>query len=416
MTTLRRHTVLATPLALLAIGGCNLDEIWSEDRNGCDKVDILFVIDNSGSMGDNQANLIRNFPRFAQSIESRLGSDIDYHVAVVSTDAYSHNPKGCRKLGALVSHTVGNDGALRQCFAATAPGRFLTGKDNVGEQFSCIANIGTDGSAHEDPIGAARAALAQVGTGACNDDFLRGDSLLVLAFLTDEDALTYNDWENGWNNAQTYGEALELIEVGLGNAPPNRFTTKWVLGLAQASGHHPDNTVVVSLTTGVPGSVCQSEVEAPKLVDFTNSYKYHHLVDICAESYGDPLRAALEPVDNACTSYEPRLEVEHEAECVEGKPSHRAWFVMVAATLASTLVSAAVLLFTLAPSLAKDGRTQSRSNIAAYSSAMLLGGAIGTLLSWSYGCGLWGAFGIVPAVYALVGAVLLLASLLGGTR
>jgi hypothetical protein len=46
-------------------------------------VDILWMVDNSGSMGDEQSDLAENFPYFMNFF---LGSGLDYHVAVVSSD------------------------------------------------------------------------------------------------------------------------------------------------------------------------------------------------------------------------------------------------------------------------------------------------------------------------------------------
>ena len=48
------------------------------------EVDVLFVVDNSGSMRANQENLAANFPAFLSFF---LGSGLDYHIAVTSTDA-----------------------------------------------------------------------------------------------------------------------------------------------------------------------------------------------------------------------------------------------------------------------------------------------------------------------------------------
>ena len=47
------------------------------------KLDILFVVDNSGSMAQEQANLARNFPVLMQELVS-AGADL--HIAVVSSD------------------------------------------------------------------------------------------------------------------------------------------------------------------------------------------------------------------------------------------------------------------------------------------------------------------------------------------
>src|SRR5687768_1711576 len=47
------------------------------------QVDVLWTIDNSSSMGDEQQTLIENFPGFADFF---VGSGLDYHIGVVTTD------------------------------------------------------------------------------------------------------------------------------------------------------------------------------------------------------------------------------------------------------------------------------------------------------------------------------------------
>ena len=54
-------------------------------------VDVLWVIDNSGSMGDDQAALTANFPLF---MEYFLNSGLDYHIGVVTTDIDSPTDSG----------------------------------------------------------------------------------------------------------------------------------------------------------------------------------------------------------------------------------------------------------------------------------------------------------------------------------
>src|SRR5262245_11439832 len=49
---------------------------------GCQAIDVLFVIDNSGSMGQEQTNLIANFPAFISVLDQ---SGLDYRVAVTTT-------------------------------------------------------------------------------------------------------------------------------------------------------------------------------------------------------------------------------------------------------------------------------------------------------------------------------------------
>ena len=55
---------------------------------GCKKVDLLFVIDNSGSMEDEQANLIASFPAFIDGIRNQLADTEGYHVGVTTSDLY----------------------------------------------------------------------------------------------------------------------------------------------------------------------------------------------------------------------------------------------------------------------------------------------------------------------------------------
>lgn len=51
---------------------------------GCEKVDFLFVVDNSISMGDEQTALGLSFPQFIDTIQNEVVGD--YHVMVVDTD------------------------------------------------------------------------------------------------------------------------------------------------------------------------------------------------------------------------------------------------------------------------------------------------------------------------------------------
>ena len=61
---------------------------------GCEKVDFIFVIDNSKSMSDDQMALIESFLGFIQGIELMTGGD-DYHVGVVGTGSRHANPSPC---------------------------------------------------------------------------------------------------------------------------------------------------------------------------------------------------------------------------------------------------------------------------------------------------------------------------------
>jgi hypothetical protein len=76
----------ATPIVLSEHEGIGDYESWVADsftQDGDAKVDILFVVDNSGSMSSNQANLKNNFGDFMAVFVS---AGVDYQIAIITTD------------------------------------------------------------------------------------------------------------------------------------------------------------------------------------------------------------------------------------------------------------------------------------------------------------------------------------------
>jgi len=59
-------------------------------------VDILFIVDNSSSMGNEQQQLRTNFPIF---LDSFVNSGMDYHIGVVSTDMQRQQHRGKLRTG-----------------------------------------------------------------------------------------------------------------------------------------------------------------------------------------------------------------------------------------------------------------------------------------------------------------------------
>jgi hypothetical protein len=152
-------------------------------QNGaCDKMDILFVIDNSLSMDDDQAALAAAFPDFAAVIETytnHTGQHLDYRVAITTTDVTWVD---------IFIPVTGNDGKFvtGSCPQWPAGRSWLQrGDTNVSGAFSCAAKVGTDGSGFEMELeGAKLALLDRIPTP--NGSFLREDALLAIVFLTDE--------------------------------------------------------------------------------------------------------------------------------------------------------------------------------------------------------------------------------------
>jgi hypothetical protein len=134
------------------------------------EVDVLWVIDNSCSMESEQEEVAADFPLFMQYF---LGSGLDYHIGVVSTDMDDPDQSGRLTLGPA---------QVRWIDEATP--------DPMGA-FAAMAQLGIDGSSVEQGIAAGYAAFELQRT--FNDGFLREDSAVHVIVLSDESDFSAED-------------------------------------------------------------------------------------------------------------------------------------------------------------------------------------------------------------------------------
>lgn len=129
------------------------------------KSDVLFVIDSSGSMADDQAMLASNTTYFL-NWATRL--NVDYSVMVITMDASGQPfPKGC-------------------AFGTT---KVISPKTpNPNQTLNNNFRVGTSGSGLEQGLESAYRALspARLNDPKCNKGFLRPDANLSIIFLSDE--------------------------------------------------------------------------------------------------------------------------------------------------------------------------------------------------------------------------------------
>ncbi len=165
-------------------------------------LDILFVIDNSNSMRDEQTSLAANFNNFINVLNNIEGGLPNVHIGVVTTDlgAGPYNITGCTgngDNGLLQNAPVGGAG----CSAPTD--RYIIDLANedgsrqknytggLAESFSCIAQLGVNGCGFEQPLESMYRALN--GTNAANEGFIREDAFLAVIIITDEDDCSVTD-------------------------------------------------------------------------------------------------------------------------------------------------------------------------------------------------------------------------------
>jgi len=165
------------------------------------KVDILFVVDNSGSMAVHQRNLSNNVVKFTQTFTR--SSVLDYNIGIVTTDM-DGNGWGARKpcCGQLVGSTR------------------VVNKNTPGAEATLASNflVGTDGSATEASFEPVVSALSQPNLVGWNSGFYRPDASLVVIFLTDAEdqsrAVSAQSLYNFLLNLKR-GDASKLLGFGV---------------------------------------------------------------------------------------------------------------------------------------------------------------------------------------------------------
>jgi hypothetical protein len=272
-------------------------------EDACKKVDLLFVIDNSGSMEDEQINLINSFPSFIDEIQAQLADTDGYHIGVISTDLYEFND-GCLEEGAMIVATGGDGSSDQVCGPFVEGHRYMTEMDDLGVAFSCAAQIGIDGDSDERGMQTLQAALTDSmnGPGGCNDGFLRNDALLVIVVITDEE----DDHELDGCDQEPYpGSAGEPAD--------------WYAGVVAAKAGIEKNIVVLSLI-GPPGpdpAICPMLDKCnggklgadvgTRIAEFTGMFTNGIIGRVCEPSYASFFEEAVAVIHSACEDFEPIL-------------------------------------------------------------------------------------------------------------
>jgi hypothetical protein len=192
-------------------------------------VDILFVIDNSGSMGSEQGTLARSFGTFVDVLESQqVGAN--YRIAVTTTDSLgriratscrsrleefiSDGPFGYndeRQRGCL-DHCLIDEVGLASPWVEKSNGQTnLPSGVTMAQALQCIGPQGISGFGFEAPLESMRLTLLDTGSG-----FVRDDALLAVIFVTDEEDCSMSDENLGWINTegQVYWSSPDRISSG----------------------------------------------------------------------------------------------------------------------------------------------------------------------------------------------------------
>lgn len=304
-------------LPKLDVGSAETGVETGGQEMGCRKVDFLFIVDNSGSMGDEQQSLIASFPGFISAIQDNLKEAQDYHIMVIDTDAWLFKqcdalicplfantcpvagldymcgtpPLECEDvLGAGVVHPRGLQASGKDCMFSSG-GRYMdVSEPDLEATFACAAQVGTGSTDDpEKPMQAMVAAVAPTGAAHdCNLGFLRQDAILVVTIITDED--------------DNFGDGSAGTPEG------------WKASLVAAKKGDEEALVVLGLygDNDQPNAVCGPLVDesgaepSPRIRQFVDSFGDHGISgSICAPSYDAFFAEAVGLIKTTCDDFIP---------------------------------------------------------------------------------------------------------------
>lgn len=148
-------------------------------------LDVLWVVDNSASMQEEQAQLAENFGQFFKYLTQ---SGADYHIGVISTDIYNPEHQG-RLLGES----------------------YIISRNTPDAEAAFAANVavGTEGKGDEQGLRASLLALSEPLLSGRNQGFLRPQAWLFVIYVSDED-------DHSFGPIEYFVRSLEQIK-GIGN-------------------------------------------------------------------------------------------------------------------------------------------------------------------------------------------------------
>lgn len=154
-------------------------------KSSDEQIDILWVVDNSGSMSDEQDNLAENFAIFAQKMAE---ASVDFKMAITTTDGTTG------KSGVAVAGSIEK---LTSAKAQANAAQFVA-------DFKSLIKVGTNGSGKEMGLHTAKDFFS------VNSSFLRANAKLAIIEVSDEE-------EQGASTVKDYVDAIAAKKTNAGS-------------------------------------------------------------------------------------------------------------------------------------------------------------------------------------------------------
>jgi hypothetical protein len=186
-----------------SIAGARRD-LFRVGSAGAPKIDVLFCVDNSASMADNQLILADSFRGF---IGNFFSAALDFHIGIITSDVDSGSASVWK------SRMPGYPGANRGLLLSRdSSERFLNPESTeLVSRFEENAMVGTAGSYREQCLNSFIYSMdpALLAQGAWNEGFFRSDALLALVVVSDEN----EDIQDGETVAARVGRLRSRIQA-----------------------------------------------------------------------------------------------------------------------------------------------------------------------------------------------------------
>jgi len=224
-------------------------DTWAQ--KDVNQVDLLFVVDDSASMAEEQEALRDGFSDFVEGLGS---SRVDFHLGVISTSQESDDPRAGQLLG-------------------DPP--YLTADDDYVAGFEDRVMIGTGGSDKEKGLQAALTAMSPANLAGANEGFLRRDAYLLTVFVTDEEDCSDFGALDAYDSDACYEQTEELVPIDQ--------------ALADFQGLKDDPELVqVAAIMGLPWSDCEEAWPSERYRELAVTTA-GYMGDICKNKWGNML-------------------------------------------------------------------------------------------------------------------------------
>ena len=165
-------------------------EVFHQADEETKQLDVVWIIDNSGSMSDEQTALGINFSAF---IDDFILKDIDFKMAITTTDTSSESKKG--------KMVAGSDVKLTSAMAQTDPIQFKA-------DFKNLIKVGTSGSGFEKGLAASEGFMEKY-----SNSFVRPDAYLAVVVVSDEEDQSPKAVAEYTDYLKTFKASAGLVKV-----------------------------------------------------------------------------------------------------------------------------------------------------------------------------------------------------------